>query len=213
MGAPCCQTPPCRSEKKRWPYEFDTWHATDICDFIEKLPHIQGEWETATIRLEPAQVFILSVVFGWREKKTGLRRFKSVYIEMARKGAKSTLSAGVALYCLCRESEPGPEIIIGATTGAQAKKVFGPAKMMVERTPPLREAFAVKPWANSISCGANNGTVQPINAKSSTQDGWNPHVGILDELHAHRDRGLFDVIRRHSGQGNNRCSGSSRRRV
>ena len=138
-------------KKKRWEYEFDAWYATDICDFIEKLPHIQGVWETATIRLEPAQVFILCVVFGWREKKTELRRFKSVYIEMARKGAKSTLSAGVAVYCLCCENEPGPEIIIGATTGAQAKKVFDPAKKMVERTRSLREAFAVKPWANSIS--------------------------------------------------------------
>ena len=37
--------------------------------------------------------------------------------------------------------------------------------------------------------------MQPINSKSSTQDGWNPHVGILDELHAHKDRGLFDVIK------------------
>ncbi|WP_193171265.1 terminase large subunit [Nisaea nitritireducens] len=182
-------------KKKRWPYEFDEWHAVDVCDFIEKLPHIQGVWETATIQLEPAQVFILCVVFGWREKKTGLRRFKSVYIEMARKGAKSTLTAGVALYCLCCEDEPGPEIIIGATTGAQAKKVFGPAKKMVERTPALQEHFAVKAWANSISCGANDGIVQPINSKSSTQDGWNPHVGILDELHAHKDRGLFDVIK------------------
>jgi phage terminase large subunit-like protein len=41
----------------------------------------------------------------------------------------------------------------------------------------------------------NNGFVQPINAKGKTQDGWNPHVAILDELHAHKDRALFDVIK------------------
>ena len=45
---------------KAWGFRFDRWHADDVCDFIEKLPHVEGVWDTATIRLEPAQVFILS---------------------------------------------------------------------------------------------------------------------------------------------------------
>lgn len=180
---------------KGWGYRFDPWHAGDVCDFIEKLPHIEGVWDTPTIRLEPAQIFILAVVFGWRRVADGGRRFSSVYIEMARKGAKSTLTAGVALYCLCCEDEPGPQVVIGATTGDQARKVFNPAKGMVDRTPALQEAFGIKAWARSITCAANDGYIQPINAKGSTQDGWNPHVGILDELHAHKDRALYDVIK------------------
>src|SRR3546814_6778709 len=67
---------------------------------------------------------------------------------------------------------------------------------MVERVSALREAFALKAWARSITCGDNGGTVQPINSKSSTPDGWKPFVCILDELPAHKDRGLFDVSRR-----------------
>lgn len=180
---------------KAWPYRFDPWHGNDVCDFIEKLPHVEGAWETPEIRLEPPQIFILVAVFGWRRKSDGLRRFSSVYIEMARKGAKSTLTAGVALYCLCCEGEVGPQIIIGATTGEQAKKVFGPAQAMVRKLPALRDAFSVQAWARSITCADNGGFIQPINAKGSTQDGWNPHVGILDELHAHKDRALFDVIK------------------
>jgi phage terminase large subunit-like protein len=151
-------------------------------------------WDTPTIRLEPPQVFILAVIFGWRRRSDGLRRFSSVYIEMARKGAKSTLTAGVALYCLCCEDEPGAQIIVGATTGEQAGKVFNPAKRMVEKTAALREAFGLEAWARSVTCAASGGFIQPINAKGKTQDGWNPHVGILDELHAHPDRSLFDVI-------------------
>ena len=72
-----------------WPYRFDPWHANDVCDFIEKLPHIEGTWDTKTIRLEPPQIFILAVIFGWRRASDGLRRFSNVYIEMARKGAKA----------------------------------------------------------------------------------------------------------------------------
>jgi phage terminase large subunit-like protein len=181
-------------KKEDWPFHFDRWHGDDICDFIEKLPHVEGDWETATIRLEPPQIFILVVVFGWR-KPDGRRRFSTVYIEMARKGAKSTLTAGVSLYCLTCEGEVGPQIVIGATTGEQAGKVFNPARKMVGMTPALRSAFELEAFTRSITCAQNGGFIQPINAKGKTQDGWNPHVGVLDELHAHRDRSLFDVIK------------------
>ncbi|MFO1080847.1 MAG: terminase large subunit [Reyranellaceae bacterium] len=186
-----------------WEYVFDAWHAADICDFIEKLPHIEGVWDTPTIRLEPPQVFILTTIFGWRRRSDGFRRFSSAYIEAARKFAKSTLTAGVALYCLCCEGEPGPQIVIGATTGEQAGKVFNPAKAMVDKVPALREAFGLETFARSIACEQNGGFIQPINAKGKTQDGWNPHLGVLDELHAHKDRSLFDVIKSAMGARKN----------
>ncbi|WP_082444018.1 terminase large subunit [Sphingomonas sp. Leaf242] len=188
-----------RSKQKDWPFKFDPWHANDVCDFIEGLPHVEGRWETPTLSLEPAQIFILAMVFGWRDKATGLRRFTDTYIEMARKGAKSTLTAGVVLYCTTCEDEPGPLVLIGATTGAQAQKVFNPAKLMVQKTPELQEAFGLHAWARAITCDANGGTVQTINSRSATQDGHNPHLAVLDELHAHKDRGLYDVI--HSADG------------
>lgn len=177
------------------PFEFDEWHGNDVCDFIEKLPHVEGQWDTPTITLEPPQVFMLVNIFGFRRREDGKRRFSDVYIECARKAAKSTLTAGVALYCLFCEDELGPQIIIGATTGEQAKKVFSPARQMVLKTEALRDAFAAEGLARSIVCNDNGGFIQCINSKSSTQDGWNPHVGILDELHAHKERGLHDVIK------------------
>lgn len=181
-------------ERKKWDCHFDRWHADDPCDFIEKLPHVEGVWETPTLRLEPPQIFILVAIFGWRRNADGGRMVSKVYNCMARKAAKSTLTAGIALYCLTCEGEEGPQIIIGATTGEQAGKVFLPAKRMVEKTAALRESFVLSAWARSITCAENGGFIQPINAKGKTQDGWNPHVGILDELHAHADRSLFDVI-------------------
>lgn len=192
-----------RSRTKDFPFRFDEWHAGDVCDFIEKLPHIEGQWETPNLTLEPVQIFILAVVFGWRDKATGLRRFTDVYIEMARKGAKSTLTAGVVLYCACCEAEPGPLILIGATTGAQALKVFKPARLMAARSPALQEAFGLQVWAKSITIADNAGEIQTINSKGSTQDGHNPHMAVLDELHAHKDRALFDVIQSADGSRRN----------
>lgn len=184
-----------RARSKAWAYRFSDWHANDVCDFIEKLPHIEGQWDTPTIRLEPAQVFILAVVFGWRRKDNGLRRFTVVYEEVARKNAKSTKTAGVSLYCLTCEDETGAQVLTAATTFDQAKKVFHPAKRMVEKTPDLQEAFGLEAWAKAITSAENGGYMQPIHAQSKTQDGHNPHLVTMDELHAHRDRGLYDVMR------------------
>jgi len=183
-----------RARVAAWGYRFDPWHANDICDFAEKLPHVEGVWDTTTITLEPFQIFVLAMVFGWRRRETGGRRFTSVYEEVARKNAKSTKTALVSLYCLACEEEPGPQVLTAATTFDQAKKVFHPAKRMVEKTPALQEAFGLIPWAKSITCGDNGGYMQPMHAKAKSQDGHNPHLVTMDELHAHSDRGLFDVM-------------------
>jgi phage terminase large subunit-like protein len=188
---------------KAWGYHFDSWHGNDVCDFVEKLPHVKGRWDPKTIVLAPPQVFILVCLFGWRRNVDGLRRYTSAYIEMARKGAKSTLAAGIGLYCLTCEQEEGPEIYVGATTGAQALKVFEPMQGMARKTPDLREAFGLTVWAKSITCADNNGFIQTVNAKGSTNDGHNPHCAILDELHAHKDRALYDVMQSADGAREN----------
>jgi len=71
-----------RQKSKEWPYKFDPDKASRVCRFIEKLPHIKGDWAKhgGRIRLQPWQVFILTAVFGWVHKKTLLRRFRIVYI-------------------------------------------------------------------------------------------------------------------------------------
>lgn len=184
-----------RAKAKDWPYRFDEWHANDVCRFTELLPHVEGVWDDPTIRLEPFQIFILACVFGWRRKDNGHRRFSVVYEEVARKNAKSTKTAAVSLYCLACEDEPGAQVLTAATTFDQAKKVFHPAKRMVEKLPDLQEAFGLNPWAKSITCADNGGYMQPIHSKSKTQDGHNPHLVTMDELHAHADRGLYDVMR------------------
>lgn len=176
-----------------YPFRFDQHHAGNICDFAEKLPHVEGRWDSPTIVLEPWQVFCLGTIFGWRRKRDGGRRFSKVYWEVARKNAKSTIAAIVTLYCFCCENEPAPYVFIAATTGAQAQKVFHPARMMVSKTPALKEAFGIQVWAKSLT-EPGGGYVQTINAKASTQDGHNPHLAVLDELHAMKERGLYDVI-------------------
>jgi phage terminase large subunit-like protein len=101
---------------KRWsksgPYRFDSKKANRICQFAEGLPHIKGEWARRgeKLKLEPWQCFVYTTIFGWVSRESGLRRFRIAYLEVARKNAKSTISAPVGIYMLCADNEPGAEI-------------------------------------------------------------------------------------------------------
>lgn len=187
-----------RSTKKDSPFVFSEAMANDACDFIEKLPHVEGAWDTPTITLHASDVFFIVQLFGFRNHEGG-RRFTAALKAIARKNAKSTIAAAIALYCQVCEGEQGPQVISGATTGAQARIVFGIAKRMVEKTPALRAAFLMEPFAHAIASYSNGGTFKPINAKASTQDGLNPSCVVLDEIHAHKDGDLLNVLQSASG--------------
>ena len=187
-----------RAQGKRPPFLWSPTQANKACAFLELLPHVEGVWETPTIRLEPAQVFFIANLFGFRNAD-GSRRFTTALFAVARKNAKSALAAGVLLYVFCTEPEVGPQVLSAATTGDQARIVWGVAKRMVEKLSGLRESFSLEPFANAIARYDVGGTFRPINAKASTQDGLNPSALCFDELHAHKTRDLFDVLRSAAG--------------
>ena len=178
-----------------WQYEFDAARADRACRFIGLLPHIKGRLAGQTIRLEPWQIFIVSSIFGWIHRDTGLRRYRSAYIAVARKNAKSTLSSGIALYMLCADDESGAEVYSAATTREQARIVWSDARAMVARTPGLRRKFGVKNYAHHIEIPSENSTFRPLSRDTGGNlDGLNVHCAIIDELHAHKTRELYDVI-------------------
>jgi phage terminase large subunit-like protein len=178
-----------------WPHVWSDRHANDVCAFAETMPHVEGTWSSPTVTLQGWQCWLLTTLFGWRRKDDlSRRRFTDAYIELARKGGKSVLAAIVMLYCFLKEDENGPQIKIAATTRSQTDAVFLVAKKMVQRSPSLREHYGLTVFAHAITCDTNSGSMQPINSRSSSQDGLNPHAYVVDELHAHKDRGLFDVL-------------------
>lgn len=190
------------AQRKRPPFLWSPEQANRYCSFIELLPHVEGDWESKSIRLEPAQIFFLCNLFGFR-RLDGSRRFTTALYAVARKNAKSTLAAAILLACFCLESEMGPQVLSAATTGDQARIVWGIAKRMVDRESALRQEFSLEAFANAIARYEVGGSFRPINAKASTQDGLNPSALCFDELHAHKTRDLFDVLRSAAGSRKN----------
>lgn len=178
-----------------WIYRYDKVQAERACTFIEGLPHIKGQWarQRLKISLEPWQSFIVCNLFGWLHQESGMRRFTTAYLEVARKNAKSTIAAGIGLYMLAGDGEPGAEVYSAATTGDQARIVYDVARQMV-----LREsAFAasgVEAQIRGIYITDDARKFEPLNAEGSTLDGLNPHCIVIDELHAHKRRDVYDVM-------------------
>jgi hypothetical protein len=133
------QAPPRGSEArqgdKAWGYVFDPWHGNDVCDFIEKLPHVKGVVGDPTIvpragaDLHPGGHLRLA---SPRTASAASRWPTSRWPGRAPSRPSPPSSASTA--CAAR-TRSGPEIYVGATTGAQALKVFGPMLQMAGETP------------------------------------------------------------------------------
>ena len=185
-----------REPSESWPWVFDAEMASRPCAFIELLPHIKGKWarEGERLELEPWQCFILTTVFGWVHHETRLRRYLEAYEEEARKNGKSAKGSGLLLYMLAADGEHGAECYTAATTRDQARIVFDDAKAMAERSPGLRTHLGVAIMQHSLTVAHTSSKAAPLAAEGSTLDGLNVHFALLDELHAHKTRAVYDVI-------------------
>ena len=161
-------------------------------EFFEKyLVHIKGEWADQPLTLEKWQASILRELFGWI-RPAGVRRYRTCYIEVPRKNGKSTICAGIALYLLFSDGEPGAEIYSAAADREQAGIVFEMAKQMVEHSPRLSARCEI--YQRSIVVPSTGSSYKVLSADVPTKHGLNPHGIIFDELHAQPNRNLWDVL-------------------
>lgn len=184
-----------RQGKPGWGYVFDEAEAVRCAQFTEHLPHIKGPLARKNMLLEDWQVFRFTTVFGWLVlDNRRQRRFRRAYTEVPRGNGKSSESAGVGLFALSADKEDGAEIYSAATTRDQAKIVFEVAQGMARLRPDMRSALGVEVGAHSIYVTGTVSRFQPLSAEASTLDGLNIHIAIVDELHAHQTRHVYDVL-------------------
>lgn len=184
-------------EAKRRGLVFDRAAGVYAITFIERFcRHSKGEWAGRPLTLSPWQQFFLWVLFGWK-RADGTRRFRTAWLEVARKNGKSTLAAGLALLLLVADHEAGAEVYSVATKKDQAKIVWGEAERMVKASPELRTRVAT--LRNNLSVVATHSKLEPLSSDENTLDGLNPHGAIADEVHAWRNRLLWDVMETATG--------------
>ena len=175
---------------------FDETAAKLPLAFFKLLKHSKGKWAGQTIDLEPWQEFIVWCLFGWK-RADGSRRFRTAYIEIARKNGKTTLAAGLGLYLTVADGEAGAEVYTLATKLDQARIAHGEAVRMVKQSNALSKHLGLV--RDNIHDLKNFSKFVPLGRDSKSLDGLNVHAAIADELHAWTDRTLWDVIETATG--------------
>ena len=178
----------------REPWTFDEDLANLGIEFIEEhCKQFEGEWIGQEIELMLWQKAIHQAVFGFVNKYTGYRKHKEVLVIVARKNGKTTWVAGEAGFMQVGDGEGGPQIRNLATKLDQAKILFNAFDKMRIQSPNLSKLLVKK--NNCIESHFNFGTFTPLASDSGSLDGLNVHLGIVDEMHALKDRNLYDVVK------------------
>lgn len=183
-----------RQDDPRFRFRFDAQKAGRACRFLEQLPHLKGPKAGQLMKLEPWQCFVVTTVFGWVRKDTRTRRFRRAYVEVPRGNGKSTFSSGIALYALGPDGEAGAEVYSAATTTEQARIVYGDAEAMLRKRPALAKKLGFRISSHAIAQPSTYSTFRALSREAKNQDGKNIHVAVVDELHAHRTREVWDVL-------------------
>ena len=170
---------------------FDPEGADRVFRFFSFLRHSLAEWAGQQFVLSPWQSFIVLVLFGWK-RANGFRRFVIAYLQVARKNGKTTFLAGIGLYLAFADGEPGAEVYVAATKRDQAKKTHDEAVRMRAQSPEL--AKRIKSYRDNLHIDATAQKFVPIGSDADTTDGLNSHANLIDELHAHKTRRLWDVL-------------------
>lgn len=178
---------------KKSKYIYDDDKAQYVIDFIQTFcKHSKGQWAGKPVILELWQKAITAALFGFVDRNTGLREYKQLILIVARKNGKSTFASCLGLYLLVADGEAGPEIYSAATKRDQAKIIWKEACAMVKKSPALHKKLDLR--VSVIRSRFNEGSFEALGSDSDKLDGLNVHGALIDELHALKDKNLYDVL-------------------
>jgi phage terminase large subunit-like protein len=182
------------SKKKHYPYRYDELKAGRVCFFIEQLHFWEGERAGQPFRLQPWQTWIICTIYGWVSRDTGYRRFRDAVIFVPSGNGKTPLAAALALYSTVADQEPGAQVYSVAVMHDQAKICWNHADRMLSESPEVVERFGIGQMANAIVHEETQSSFIALASEHRSLDGKNIHFAVVDEIHEHPTRDVYDKI-------------------
>src|SRR3990172_1997881 len=160
-----------------------------VCDYFKKrLTHSVGKWQGQPFVLAPWQATdVIMPLFSWL-RPDGRRRFREAGIWLPKGQGKTQLCAGLLLYGVDGDKEPGAECYSMANDREQASIMYRMAATMVRQNEYLRGKFKPIPSRKRLTYGLT-AWVQALSQEAATQHGLAPHFFIIDEIHAFNEEG------------------------
>lgn len=172
---------------------FDAGAAEHALEFFPRFLRLaEGEFADRPFELAPAQVFIVSSLFGWLSAD-GTRRFRTAYVEMGKGNGKTPLCAGIGLYGMIADGESAAQVFAAAVTRDEAKVLFQDARSMVLRSPALGSILEVT--EHNIALPATESFFRPVSSEGRSLDAKRVHMALIDEIHEHRSAVVVNKMR------------------
>jgi len=175
---------------------FSTEQADKAVQFIESLRHT-GDWRGVPFVLTGWQREIIRALFGTMGPD-GKRQYRKSFIAIPKKNGKSEFVSAIAAKLLYADGG-GAEVYSAAASREQAAIIYRTMKAMVMQVPAL--AARTKPYdsVKRLYVEQTGSFFQSLSADADYADGINPSGVIVDELHRHKTRDLYDLLRQGSG--------------
>lgn len=183
--------------------EFHPDRVDQVIDSLRRMRHTKGKWRGKPLEPSAWQVaYFLAPVFGWvrfdRDSGLWLRIIRTAYWDLPRKGGKTTIAGGLAVYLAFADGEGGAEVYAAAAARDQAAKCFDPVAQITKHSPDL-QAAGVRALRSKIIRDEDGAYFAVASSVGDLLHGANPHGAVIDELHVHKRPDVVDALE--SGTG------------
>ena len=167
--------------------------ACEVCMFFEHRLSLTADFAGKPFLLMDWTREVLRDLFGTLDED-GIRLYKDAYLELPKKNTKTTLCAGLVVFCLVSAPGTGTEVYSAATTKDQAGQVFNAAVQMVRSNKSLRERLKIVPSSKRmVRVDDPSSFYAALSADGDVHDGIQPSFVVRDELHRWRTRKAYDL--------------------
>lgn len=173
-------------------YYFDIEELYRFYKWSSMFKHTKGLLAGQKIELVDFQLFVVTNIFCWKRKDNDRRKIKKVYIQLARKNAKSQLLAIICSY-ECFLSKEQQEVYIAGWGRDQSSLVYNEVLSQISVVDMLKGKFTDS--YGKITHIKSGSIIKPLSKEArKTGDGTNPGVSVVDEYHAHDTSEIYDVL-------------------
>ncbi len=168
--------------------------ATDIAFRFFSMLRIPIGGNPEQFKLTDYQAWIIYHLFGWYVVKNKRRRYRYAMLFTARKSGKTMFSVAVMLLLSYYDNAFDSEVYLLATTKEQAGQGLKYLKGIVMNSPMLLKRSKVRRF-DVVHSENGEALIKSLAAKPESLDGLNPNAAIIDEMHAHPDLSLYNIIK------------------
>ena len=173
---------------------FDEEQADNVIKFFTYLKHSKGVMSGKPIILDGLSKFIAYNIYGFKYKKNDYRVFRKAFISMGRKGQKSQLQSGFALYemsVMATKWNTMNYCTCAGITRKQSKVIFEECQLML-RGSILASKFKIT--RDSITHIKTMSRLEALSKEAKKDgEGTNVQLAIIDEYKDHEDSMFYEI--------------------